>query len=95
VPADILRRRGSAAQDLPLRRMEKAPMPYASIDDLPDQVRTHLPTHAQEIYAAAFNSAWTEYAAREPGNHEATAHRIAWAAVKHSYRREGDRWILQ
>lgn len=33
-------------------------MPYATEEDLPPPVRTHLPTHAQEIFRAAFNSAW-------------------------------------
>ena len=37
-------------------------MPYADISDLPASVRSHLPTHAQEIYLAAFNNAWEEYA---------------------------------
>ncbi len=70
-------------------------MPYASTDDLPQSVRAHLPVHAQEIYAAAFNSAWQEYADRAPDDREATAHRVAWAAVKHQYQKEGDRWTLR
>lgn len=39
-------------------------MPYATIHDLPKSVRHVLPEHAQEIYLAAFNNAWTEYAER-------------------------------
>lgn len=55
-------------------------MPYDNVKDLPESVREHLPHHAQEIYRAAYNSAFEEY------NHdEARAHRVAWAAVKHSY----------
>lgn len=55
-------------------------MPYDTPRDLPESVRTHLPEHAQEIYRAAFNSAWEEY------NHdEERAHRVAWAAVKNKY----------
>lgn len=55
-------------------------MPYQKLDDLPESVRDHLPRHAQEIYRAAFNSAWDEY------NHdEERAFRVAWAAVKHEY----------
>ena len=65
-------------------------MPYASNEDLPDSVRLHLPPHAQDIYRAAFNNAWERYAAR---GDEGTVHRIAWAAVKRSYRKEGDRWV--
>ena len=39
-------------------------MPYASIEDLPDSVRGHLPEHAAEIYRSAFNHAWVSYADR-------------------------------
>jgi cation transport regulator len=38
-------------------------LPYQRIDDLPESVREHLPKHAQEIYRAAFNSAWIAWAA--------------------------------
>ena len=37
-------------------------MPYATEKDLPPSVRAHLPLHAQDIFRAAFNSAWDEYA---------------------------------
>lgn len=66
-------------------------MPYTYISDLPDSVRDHLPHHAQEIYLAAFNNAWEEYAARE--DREIVAHKVAWAAVKRTYRKEGDTWV--
>ena len=66
-------------------------MPYTDISDLPDSVRNHLPHHAQEIYLAAFNNAWKEYAARE--DREMVAHKVAWAAVKRAYRKEGDAWV--
>jgi cation transport regulator len=36
-------------------------MPYNSLAELPGQVRDNLPKHAQEIYQAAYNSAWEEY----------------------------------
>jgi cation transport regulator len=68
-------------------------MPYTLIDDLPQPVRAHLPLHAQEIYLAAFNNAWTEYQARGPEQRERTAHRVAWAPVKRTYRKSSDRWI--
>jgi cation transport regulator len=58
-------------------------MPYEKLNDLPDSVRDNLPKHAQEIYQAAYNSAWEEY------NHdEERAHRVAWAAVKRSYEKD-------
>jgi cation transport regulator len=63
-------------------------MPYATIDDLPPAVQQHLPPHAQEIFRAAFNAAWDEY-----GGDEATAFRVAWAAVKQRYRKRGDAWV--
>ena len=55
-------------------------MPYKDINDLPQAVRDHLPEHGQEIYRAAFNSAWDEYS-----HDEARAHRVAWAAVEQDY----------
>jgi cation transport regulator len=66
-------------------------MPYAANDDLPASVREHLPAHAQDIYRAAFNNAWTEYAQR--ADRDETAHRVAWAAVKRQYRKSGSHWI--
>jgi cation transport regulator len=69
-------------------------MPYDRISDLPDSVRDHVPTHAQEIYREAFNHAWNEYA--DPGDRrgdasrEETAHRVAWAAVKDKYEKGAD-----
>ena len=52
-------------------------MPYPSRRDLPDSVRKVLPSHAQDIYKEAFNSAWDQY-----DQDEERAHRVAWAAVK-------------
>jgi cation transport regulator len=58
-------------------------MPYQAVSDLPESVRDHLPKHAQEIYRAAFNSAWDEY-----GHDEARAHRVAWGAVEREYTKD-------
>ena len=58
-------------------------MPYAKAGDLPESVRAHLPEHAQEIFRAAFNSAWDEY-----DHDEERAFRVAWAAVKHEYEKD-------
>ena len=66
-------------------------MPYACNDELPPSVRDHLPKHAQDIFRAAFNNAWRSHGA-EP-DHEATCFRIAWAAVRRSYRKNGDVWV--
>ncbi len=73
-------------------------MPYDRLSDLPDQVRDNLPKHAQEIYRAAFNSAWDQYdepsERRGDASREETAHRVAWSAVKNEYeKREGGGWV--
>ncbi len=67
-------------------------MPYKSKSDLPDRVKHVLPSHAQEIYLKAFNSAWDEYdqpeERRENSSREETAHRVAWSAVKNEYEKD-------
>ena len=68
-------------------------MPYPSIDALPEALRARLPIHAQEIFRAAFNNAWTRWRALPPPALEERAHRIAWAAVKRRYRKQGDIWV--
>lgn len=72
-------------------------MPYARNDDLPESVRDHLPKHAQDIYRAAFNHAWDEYAEakarRGDESREEVSHKVAWSAVEKAYERGGDgRW---
>jgi cation transport regulator len=66
-------------------------MPYQTNDDLPDSVRIHLPLHAQDVYREAFNGAFKRYKGN-PRRKE-IAHRIAWAAVKRSYVKEGHTWV--
>jgi len=68
-------------------------MPYARNVDLPPAVRAHLPPAAQDIYREAFNSAWRQYARREPERLEEIAHRVAWAAVKRQFRKAGTEWV--
>ncbi|MBC8171422.1 MAG: ChaB family protein [Anaerolineae bacterium] len=67
-------------------------MPYQSLLELPTNVRYILPVHAQDIYTQAFNRAWEQYQDAEDrrGNdtREATAHKVAWAAVKQSYAKD-------
>lgn len=63
-------------------------MPYQTLSDLPDSVRSVLPKHAQEIYKQAFNHAFDEYAERGPEGREETAHKVAWSAVKKKYRKD-------
>lgn len=72
-------------------------MPYHSLAELPDAVQDHLPRHAQEIYKEAYNSAWEQYAdaqkRRGDASREETAHKVAWAAVKDQYEKQGERWV--
>ena len=63
-------------------------MPYATNDELPPPVRHVLPTHAQDIYRAAFNHAHDRY-----GGNDDRARRIAGAAVKRRYEKVGNVWI--
>ena len=60
--------------------------------ELPPAVR-RLPPHAQEIFLSAFNGAWDSYADHGPQAQEEIAFRVAWAAVKKRYRKEGGRWV--
>ena len=74
-------------------------MPYKSTVDLPESVKNVLPSHAQEIYLEAYNSAWEEYdqpeERRGDSSREETAHRVAWAAVKNKYEKDdkSGKWV--
>ncbi len=74
-------------------------MPFPKLADLPESVKNNLPKHAQEIYQAAFNNAWDEYAdpeeRRGDDSREEVAHKVAWAAVKQKYEKEGDKWVAK
>jgi len=72
-------------------------MPYSSTSDLPDNVTNVLPHHAQEIFVEAFNSAYDQYdkpeERRGDDSREDVARKVAWAAVKKSYKKgEDDKW---
>lgn len=66
-------------------------MPYQFNSDLPPSVRSHLPEDAQDIYRAAFNSAYESHAG-DPRQDEIAA-RIAWAAVKRSFEKRAGIWV--
>lgn len=59
-------------------------MPYASNAALPKPVRDALPSHGQAIYRAAYNSAEKQHG----GEDESRLARIAWGAVKQSYKQD-------
>lgn len=65
-------------------------MPYKKKADLPEAVRDTLPSHAEEIYKEAYNSAFEQY-----DHDEQRAHRIAWGAVKKQYHKDEDsgKWV--
>ena len=71
-------------------------MPYKDLKSLPEPVRQVLPEHAQEIYLAAFNNAWDHYRDAEKrqddDSREEVAHKVAWAAVKRDYEKDGEKW---
>jgi len=65
-------------------------MPYSVLSELPDAVKA-LPKHAQEIYMAAFNSAFKQY-----DGDEGKSHGTAWAAVKTKYEKNGQgNWVAK
>ncbi|MFO1519271.1 MAG: ChaB family protein [bacterium] len=66
-------------------------MPYPTVLDLPETLQQALPPHAQEIYRAAFNHAWQEYADRM--EREKLAHQVAWSAVKRFYIKNPEGWV--
>jgi len=73
-------------------------MPYKSNKELPKSVRDHLPKEAQDIYRKVFNSAHETYkkrSKRRPGTTaEQTAARVAWAAVKRSFKKNAaGKWV--
>ena len=66
---------------------------YPDLSTLPKNVRNSLPLHARVIYMNAYNRAWEEYKDAEKrrieSTREETAGRIAWAAVKKVYEKDG------
>jgi cation transport regulator ChaB len=54
-------------------------------EELPDTLK-RSPKHAQDIYLETLESAHQQYDSEEQ------AHRTAFAALKHSYEKVGDRW---
>ena len=58
-----------------------------------------LPDHAQHIFKKAHSGAVKEY--QDPGKRrggkkesaEEVAHKVAWAAVKKEYTKDGDKWV--
>lgn len=64
-------------------------MPYNSVDDAPST----LPVSAKKIWIAAYNSAWKDAKGSAKAEKEKTAAKIAWAAVKKQFTKDGDKWV--
>ena len=61
-------------------------MPYKKISELPPPVKDNLPTDAQDIFLAAYNSAYEQHGKEKDA--EITCNSIAWAAVKNKYKKD-------
>jgi cation transport regulator ChaB len=57
-------------------------------ENLPNTIK-RSPKHAREIYSEAHDGAVASYGEGE------RAHRTAFAALKHSYEKVGDRWVAK
>ena len=71
---------------------------YDTIEELPEEIRRHLPLEAQRIYLDAYNQAWEEHDRlrqhrQESLSPESLAEEIAWAAVQtRFYRGDNGSW---
>lgn len=64
-------------------------MPYGTLDALPDSVKSVLPKRAQEIFLAAYNTAYSD-TCKNRSDREVCSNRIAWSAVKRQFEKEPD-----
>ena len=69
-------------------------MPYTSVSELPDNVKSVLPSAAQSIFLKVFNAAFKKYG-------DVSARKIAWSAVKKAGYKKGtddkgnDKWVKE
>ena len=73
-------------------------MPYKTVSNLPANLKEILPKHAQLIFVKAYDNALKQY--KDPSKRqghddlEATAHKVAWAAVKQVYKQKASgEWV--
>jgi len=61
---------------------------------VPADLKDNLPKRAQTTYVKAYNSAWEQYSTarkrRAGASREETANKVAWSAVKKSYKKGDD-----
>ncbi|MDF0680945.1 MAG: ChaB family protein [Candidatus Nitrosocosmicus sp.] len=69
------------------------------LSDATEKRIDQLPEHAQHIFKKVHTSALKQY--ENPGKRrggakedvEEVAHKVAWAAVKKEYKKQGDEWV--
>jgi cation transport regulator len=72
---------------------------YEDLSETTEKRIDQLPEHAQHIFKKAHTSAIKEYQnpdkrrGSKKESAEEVAHKIAWAAVKKEYTKEGDKWV--
>jgi len=59
--------------------------PYQTINDLPSNIKTVLPSDAQSLWMRVFNESYSRG--------EDYARKVAWSVVKKIYKKEGDKWV--
>ena len=65
-------------------------MPYSSIDELPEFIKSVLPVSAQKIFVKVFNKAY-----EDSGGDDVFAMKVAWAIIKKRYKKEGHKWVAK
>jgi len=65
-------------------------MPYSSISDLPDMIKTALPVEGQQEFLKIINATLDQY------DNEGQAFGAAWAAMKkNGWKKVGEKWVKQ
>jgi len=86
-----VKKKSKAATTRSIRTKKLSPRTKKQIDSLPE--------HAQEIYKEAHANALQQYQKpekRRGGKRqsvEEVAHKVAWAAVKKKYKKDGTKWV--
>jgi cation transport regulator len=81
------------------RRVKKSTSTRRTLSTRTKKQIDSLPHHAQEIYKKAHANALKQYQKpekRRGGKRqsvEQVAHKVAWAAVKKKYEKQGDNWV--
>lgn len=81
------------------RRVKKSTSTRRTLSTRTKKQIDSLPQHAQEIYKKAHANALKQYhkpEKRRGGKRqsvEQVAHKVAWAAVKKKYEKQGDNWV--